>query len=503
MTVSTTLSESPLAASVSGLSKHYPGVTALDGVSLGFPRGKVTAVVGENGAGKSTLMTILAGLQRPDAGSVTIGGSEVKVFAPQSLLGDHAVALVPQEIALCRDRTVAQNVMLGREPGLVPSRRRMAAETAALLGSIDASINPLRRVGSLSIAEQQLVLIARALARECQILILDEPTTSLTAEEVDRLFELLGRLRASGTTIVYVSHRLPEIFALSDIIHVLRDGSVVGTFDTPDVDPATLVRAMVGRALVERADDEARAAGAIVFETKSLSGKGFEDVGLEISAGEIVGLAGLPDAGRTQLLAALFGALPSTGSVELDGAPLRLHTPRDAIRAGIGYVPAERRSEGIFPALDVATNLAMLELGAVTRFGIIRRASITRLAEERLETGGIRGLPRGRITQLSGGNQQKVILSRWLARNPRVLLLDEPTRGIDVGAKSDIHERLRASARQGAAILMSSSDLPELLRACDRIVVMAHGHVVASVDGASATEDGVMALATGLERQAA
>jgi ABC-type sugar transport system ATPase subunit len=478
-------------------------VTALDGVSMGFLRGKVTAVVGENGAGKSTLMTILAGLQRPDAGSVTIGTNEVKVFAPQNLLGEHAVALVPQEIALCRDRTVAQNVMLGREQGLVPSRRRMVAETASLLGSIDAAIDPLRRVGSLSIAEQQLVLIARALARECEILILDEPTTSLTTEEVDRLFVLLRRLRESGTTIVYVSHRLPEIVSISDAIHVLRDGSLVGTFDRGDVDPGILVRTMVGRALVERAEAEDRVTGSLVLQARGLTGKGFEDVALEISAGEIVGLAGLPDAGRTQVLAALFGALAAAGTIELDGSPLRLHTPRDAIRAGIGYVPAERRSEGIFPALDVATNLAMLELGSVSRFGVVRRSAIARLAEERLETGGIRGRARGRITQLSGGNQQKVILSRWLARNPRVLLLDEPTRGIDVGAKSDIHERLRASARQGAAILMSSSDLPELLRACDRIVVMAHGRVVASVDALTATEDSVMALATGVEQRAA
>lgn len=490
--------ESPLAAEVSGLSKRFPGVVALDQVDLAFPKGKVTAVVGENGAGKSTLMTIIAGLQRPDGGTVVIGGDAVEVFSPHALLRNHAVALVPQEIALCRDRSVAENVLLGQERRLIPSRVQMERETAEVLASIDADIDPARRAGSLSFAEQQLVLIARALARRCEILILDEPTTSLTQEEVDHLFALLRRLRNAGTSIIYVSHRLPEIFALADLVHVLRDGRHVASYRTPDVTPDALVRAMVGRQLEARVARATPVDAEPTLETTSVSGRGFTDATFAIRRGEIVGLAGLPDSGRGELLAALFGAVRSTGSIRLAGTELRRRTPRDAIDAGIGYVPAERRSQAIFPDMSIATNMALLDLDQIARLGFVSRSAILRLADARMEENGIRGRARGRITKLSGGNQQKVILSRWLARSPRLLLLDDPTRGVDVGAKADIHTRLRESADRGMSILMASSELPELLRNCDRLIVMARGRIVGEVDPENAGEDDVMALATGL-----
>ena len=493
---------SPPAIVAGGLVKRFPGVTALASVSLEFPAGHVTAVIGENGAGKSTLMTILAGLQRPDEGTVTINGRQVETFTPHTMLVEHGVALVPQEIALCQDRTVAQNVLLGREGGLIPSPRAMATRTRELLERIDPTIDPRRRVGSLGVAEQQIVLIVRALARECRILILDEPTAALTPAEVERLFALLRRLRDEGTTIIYVSHRMPEVFALTDLVHVLRDGSHVVTYRTDEVDAPTLVRSMVGRDLAERPAPTGRKLGEPRLVVDSLGGHGFARLSLAVRAGEVVGLAGLPDSGRSELVAALFGAARSTGSVAVDGVPLRLRSPADAIRAGIGYVPAERRSQGIFPALSVADNLMVLDIDRMSRLGVIRKRAVARTARERLEHYDVRGGVGATIAQLSGGNQQKAILSRWLAQSPKVLLLDEPTRGVDVGAKAEIHERLLAAAADGTAVVISSSDLPELLRTCDRIVVMAQGRVTGELDAATATENDVMALATGVEAAA-
>ena len=488
--------QGPLAVVASGLCKRFAGVTALDDITLGFPAGRVTAVVGENGAGKSTLMTIMAGLQRPDEGTLTIDGRAVTSFTPDSLLREHGVALVPQEIALCRDRSVAENVMLGQEPGLLPSRRRMNADTKALLEQIETSIDPRRHAGMLSVAEQQLVLIVRALARRCRVLILDEPTTSLTPQEVGRLFTLLRRLRADGTTIIYVSHRLPELFDLTDHIHVLRDGHHVATYNTTEVSAQSLVNAMVGRELAEPLVHLDRVPGPDVLTVDGLSGSGFTDVSLRVGAGEIVGVAGLPDSGNGAVVAALFGAVPSTGTVTLAGSCLRLRSPRDAMRAGIGYVPAERRSQGVFPDLSVASNATILDVDTTATFGIVRRGRLRRLAAQRLREYDVRGSIAGSITGLSGGNQQKVILSRWLAREPKLLLLDDPTRGVDVGAKAEIHDRLTGAARDGAAVLLASSDLPELLRVCDRIVVLARGRVAGDVDARESTEEQVMALAT-------
>ena len=487
---------------VQGLCKRFPGVQALDDVSVAFQPGEVTAVMGENGAGKSTLMSILAGLQGPDRGTVTVDGVDVKAFTPSTLLEQHGVALVPQEIALCADRTVSENVLLGREPGVLPSRRAMAKRTRELLEQVGTPIDPARRAGSLPIAEQQLVLVARALARDCRTLILDEPTASLTPGESDRLFELIGRLCARGTSVIYVTHRIPEVFTLSHRVHVLRDGRLAASFVTKDVAPETVVLAMVGRELSERMTTRAPT-DRTVLRVSGLSGPGFDDVELTVRAGEILGIAGLPDSGRTELVSALFGASRSDGSVELDGAPVRLRSPRDAIRAGVGYVPAERRAQGLFPDLNVAANLVVLDLASTGRLGIVSRGRMMRLAEQQVSELDVRASSRERMSKLSGGNQQKVVLGRWLHQRPRLLLLDEPTRGVDVGAKLEIHTRIGELAEAGSAVVLSSSDLPELLRTCDRILVMAHGRVVGTLDGATATEERVMAFATGLEREAA
>ncbi len=491
-----TLLQSPLTLRVSGLCKRFGGVQALNDVSLDFPPGKITAVLGENGAGKSTLMTIMAGLQRPDSGTLTVAGTAVSGYSPSQMLHEHRIALVPQEIALCRDRTVAENVLLGREPGVLPSRRRMNEQTRALLEQIDTPIDPRQDAGLLSVAEQQLVLIARALARDCRVLILDEPTTSLTPNEASRLFALLRRLRDRGTTILYVSHRLPEIIELADLVHVLRDGRHVASFDAAEVTTDRLISAMVGRELAAAVRDDGRTVGSPLLEVANLSAAAFSGVSLTVCAGEIVGVAGLPDSGSNALVAALFGAVPATGDVRLDGVRLRVRSPRDAMRAGIGYVPAERRSQALFPDLSVNDNATVLDVETSSRFGLVNHRRLRRMGKARLAEYDVRGSSGGVVTGLSGGNQQKVILSRWLAREPRLLLLDDPTRGVDVGAKSEIHDRLVDVARSGAAVLMSSSDLPELLRVCDRIVVLSRGQVTGAVDARTATEQEVMALAT-------
>lgn len=489
--------QGPLALSVSGLCKRFGGVAALDDVTLGFPQGQVTAVLGENGAGKSTLMNILAGLLRPDAGAVTVGDQAVSAYSPTRMLHEHRIALVPQEIALCEDRTVAENVLLGQEPGALPSRRRMVDQTRSLLRQLDLPIDPRLPAARLRVAEKQLVLIARALARDCRLIIFDEPTTSLTPYEASRLLDLIRRLRAGGTTIVYVSHRLPEIVDIADWVHVLRDGRHVATMRAADVTVDRLVTAMVGRELSQSRSHGHHEPGPTVLEVASLSTEVLRDVSLSVASGEIVGVAGLPDSGNSQLVAALFGAIPSTGTTRLDGREVRLRSPRDAMRAGVGYVPAERRSQALFPDLSVAQNATVLDVDSTSRFGLVSHRRLRRTGAQRLAEYDVRGTLASTVVSLSGGNQQKVILSRWLARKPRLLLLDDPTRGVDVGAKSEIHDRLLDAARSGgAAVLMASSDLPELLRVCDRIIVLWRGRLMRVLDATTSSETEVMAYAT-------
>ena len=494
------------AVEVEGLVKRYPGVTALGGVAVGLPAGKVTAVVGENGAGKSTLMGILSGLRQPDEGTVRVFGEEVENFDPHTLLTVHRVALVPQELLLCPERNVAENVLLGLEPtkGPVPSRREMRRRAAELLSDLGSDIDPRQVVADLPIADQQEVVVARALARDCRVLILDEPTAVLSPEESERLFALLRRLRASGTTIVYVSHRIPEVFSLADKICVMRDGRLVAEWPTEETTPGEVVRAMIGRDLSAWDHEPATRAG-LLCKVRGFDGPNFRDVSFDLWEGEVLGIAGLPDSGRDELLGAMFGATrPSGGTLELGGRPVRVRSPMDAIQAGVAYVPAERRSQGLLPTMDVADNLAVLRLSRYTRFGFVRWRSLRREAANQAQRFGVRFRDVGQgVGELSGGNQQKVILARWLELDPRLMLLEEPTRGVDVGAKDEIYELLREMSARGAGAIVSSSDLPELLRICDRIAVMREGRLVATLDREDASEEGIMGLATGVEEGAA
>jgi ABC-type sugar transport system ATPase subunit len=498
----------PLAVRIEHLSRRFGPVSALEDVSFDITEGEVTALLGENGAGKSTLLKILAGLQPPSGGSVTVFGEVVTSFDPATMLTEHGIAIVPQELSLLPDRSVAENILAGIEPGnrLFPSRSRMTARAIELLAELNLDLDPSTTVGQLDLATQQLVVVARSIARECRVLILDEPTAMLTPAESDRLFALMDSLKARGVTMVYVSHRMPEVFRLADRIEVLRDGRHVASWRRSDVTPDQAVAAMVGRELGQFASRAAQRAAqtdspdaAPALRVVSLSGRRHRDIDLEVRPGEILGVAGLPDSGRVELLHNIFGGDRGTGgTVELLGAPYEDRNPIESVRRRLGFVPGERRAQGLLTTMSVAENIGVLTVSALTRAGLVRRGAFERGAHGLAERLRVKTATMDQpITNLSGGNQQKAMLARWIAIDPGVLILDEPTRGVDVGAKAEIYEQLFALADRGVAILCSSSDLPELLTITDRIAVLSEGRVVDVVDSASATEESIMAAATG------
>ncbi|MFD5553630.1 sugar ABC transporter ATP-binding protein [Streptomyces sp. NPDC127068] len=494
----------PFAVSVRGLSRSFGPVRALSDVSFDVRPGEITALLGENGAGKSTLLKILAGLQPPSDGTVTVFGERVSTYSPSALLDRYGVAIVPQELSLLPDRSVAENVLSGVEPGnrWFPSRRRMVERTRELLAELDLALDPCAPVRTLDLATQQLVVVARSIARGCRVLILDEPTAMLTPAEAERLFALMDRLKAAGTTMLYVSHRMPEVFRLADRIEVLRDGSHVASWRGTETTPDRAVAAMVGRELGgfdRRAAHRTDPATAPALRVRGLSGRRHRDVSFELRPGEILGVAGLPDSGRVELLHNVFGGERGTGgTVELLGRPYERRDPIASVGRRLAFVPGERRAQGLLSTMSVGENVGVLTAKAFSRFGLIRRGAFDRRAAEQAERLRVKTATLDQpITSLSGGNQQKAVLGRWLAIDPGVLILDEPTRGVDVGAKAEIYEQLFALADRGLALLCSSSDLPELLTLTDRIAVMSEGRLVEVVDAASATEESLMALATG------
>ena len=484
--------------------KRFPGVHALTGVSLTVYPGEVLAIVGENGAGKSTLMKILSGALQPDDGVICIDGQPVRFTDPRDALA-HGIAIIYQELSLIDKLTVAENLLLGQLPGresatwLVdwPTVWRKAS---ALLAQVGLSLDPQVPVARLSVGQKQLVEIARALSRNARVLILDEPTSALSLQETERLFALLRDVRARGVAILYISHRLDEIFALADRITVMRDGQVVATLPARDATREQLIRLMVGRDLqafyADLPDPEPR----VRLEVRGLSRRGvLQDITLSIRAGEIVGLAGLVGAGRTELARCLFGVDPyDTGEMLVDGQPVRIRTPRDAVRLGIGFVPEDRKLQALVLILAVRQNTTLPLIPMLSRFGIFQQRRERVLAQRYVEELRIRTPSVDqRVMNLSGGNQQKVVLARWLAAQSRILILDEPTRGIDVGAKAEVHKLIADLARQGVAILLISSELPEVLAMSHRILVMREGRIVAEFPRSQATEERVLAAATG------
>ncbi|MEU1854331.1 sugar ABC transporter ATP-binding protein [Streptomyces sp. NPDC019990] len=496
---------SPLLA-LRGIGKSFLGVRVLDGVDLRVRPGEVHAVVGENGAGKSTLMKVVSGVHQPDEGTVEFAGAPRTFRSPREAR-QAGIGIVYQELTLLPERTVAENVWLGREPlrrGLV-DRRAMLSHTAELLASIgEGSLPPDTRVGRLGVAQQQVVEIVKALALDARLLIMDEPTAALADHEVDQLYALVRRLQEHGMGVLYVSHRLKEVFDLSTRITVLKDGRAVATLDTADTSADQLVRHMVGRELSSYYPDRARPQelGPVRLAVRGGGNRKLRGIDLRLRAGEVLGVGGLQGSGRSALGRALFGAAPfSTGQVTVDGAPVRLRSPRAAMRAGIAYVSEDRKGEGIVAGQSVLDNALLA--GRAVRPGRVGRGARTARIRELLAAVELHAAGEDQeIRFLSGGNQQKVVLARWLALAPRILLFDEPTRGIDVGAKSAIHDLVRRLARDGAAVLMVSSELPELLGMSDRIVVMRDGRIAGELP-AGATEEDVVALAVGTAREAA
>jgi inositol transport system ATP-binding protein len=495
---------------VTGLSKRYPGVQALDGVSFDLVAGEIHGLLGENGAGKSTLLKILAGAETPDAGRIMVDGQIHRPSRPQDAQAQ-GIATIYQELNLLPNLTVAENVLIGREPGgrAFLSWRRLAARTRELTARIGLEIDPMAIVRDLSVAEQQMVEIARALSQDARLIIMDEPTSALSEAEVARLFGIIRELRAAGLGIIFVTHRLDEVMAICDRATVLRDGRLVGTRPVAEVTVDELIGMMVGRSAAELFTPLApRAVGEVVLEARAISRRGntldphatvLDQVDLEVRKGEILGLAGLMGSGRTELARCIFGADAfQGGEVRIGGRPVTIRSPKDAIRAGIGLVPEDRKQQALFLALAVQSNLSLAALGRMLRLGafVDERAELELVERYRKSLNIRMASPDQLVGNLSGGNQQKVVLARWLALEPRILIVDEPTRGIDVAAKAEVHQLLDRMARSGIAIIAISSELPEVLAIADRIMVMRQGRVVGEVARAAASEEGLMQMMT-------
>ena len=490
-----------------GIEKSFPGVKALKGVDLNVRAGEIHALMGENGAGKSTLMKILAGAYTADKGEVYIEGKRAALGDPAAARRS-GVTLIYQEISLAPNLTVAENIFLGEElsrPGGLVDRTAMKRAAREALNRLGASFDPGITAGRLTIAEQQQVEIARALHRKSRVLIMDEPTAALSDRETERLFGLIRQLREEGLAIVYISHRMAEVYALADRVSVLRDGGYVGTLERSELSAERLIQMMVGRPLGDFYKHERHEAGDTVLEVKNLRdtrGK-VHNVSLSLRAGEIVGLAGLVGAGRTELARLIFGADPlAGGQLYLNGKETRVRSPLEAIRNGIGYVPEDRKQQGLFLEMSASENITMNILGRESATGLLRPRRLLDLTRQAIKDYAIRVAgPWARAVGLSGGNQQKLLVARWVEINPKVLLLDEPTRGVDIGAKSEIYRLVNELAAKGVAVLFISSELPEVIGICGRVLVMREGHLMGELrggDGKQAiTQENIMELATG------
>ncbi|MEH2310728.1 MAG: sugar ABC transporter ATP-binding protein [Nostoc sp.] len=489
-----------------GITKRFHGVSALQNVNLTIYPGEVHALMGENGAGKSTLMKILAGAYIADEGEIRINGQPLKITNPATAR-KAGINLIYQELNVAPNLTVTENMFMGSElrRGQFLDRKAMQQEAEQVLESLGANFTAQTIVGTLSIAEQQQVEIARALKDKSRVLVMDEPTAALSDRESEHLFEVIRKLRRDGIAIIYISHRMEEIYALADRISVLRDGQYIGSLTRSEISPQRLVQMMVGRSMQDFYEHQRQMnPGPVVLSVRNMSDarKKVEPASFELHAGEILGLSGLVGAGRTELSRLIFGAdRKASGEVFLNGKKLEINTPSDAIAAGIGYVPEDRKDQGLFLEMSSRKNIAINTLKQDAKAGIVNWPSVNRLSTEAVENFNIRlANLEIRALDLSGGNQQKLLLARWLAIKPKVLMLDEPTRGVDIGAKSEIYRIMSELAAQGVAILMVSSELSEIVGMSDRVLVMREGQLVGELDGSlgkEITQEKIMHYATG------
>ncbi len=494
-----------LVLQLEGISKQFPGVKALDDVHFDLRRGEVHMLVGENGAGKSTLIKILAGAYRHDAGRIVISGQRADIQNPAQALA-LGVSVIYQEFNLVPFLSVAQNIFLGREPrhpkvpGLI-DHARMNAESQALLDSLGVDIDPCTTVHSLGVAQQQMVEVAKALSVKAQIVVMDEPTSALTTREIEQLFAAIRRLTARGVSVIYISHRLEEVFQIGDRVTVLRDGKWITTMPVRDATMEAIIQAMVGRT-IERMfpRDFAAEKGEIALAVRSLHRHGvLHDINLTVRCGEVVGLAGLVGAGRTELARVIFGAdLYDAGQVTIFGRTVR-GSPAGCVSIGVGFLPEDRKREGLALILPMRENVVMASLRRLFPSGIIQRAKERRVVTDFVKSLDIATPSIHRMTKfLSGGTQQKVVLAKWLCTQSRFLIFDEPTRGIDVGAKAEIHQLMNELVKQGAAILMISSELPEILNMSDRIYVMHEGRIAKELSREEANQEAILRHAMGV-----
>ncbi len=495
----------PLALEMRNITKTYPGVKALEDVSFELRPGEVHAMVGENGAGKSTLMKILAGAQPMDSGEILLQGKPAQIDSPQRAM-DLGIAIIYQEFNLVPYLNAAENIFLGREPraripGFVDFGT-MYRESQAIIDRLGVRLSVRAPVNRLSVAQQQMVEIAKATSQNAKIIVMDEPSATLTEHELQSLFGLIRQLRSEGHSIVYISHRLEEIFEICDRVTILRDGRWIATRPIGELNREEIIRLMVGRELKQMIPKEPAPVGEPGLQVRNLTRKGeLHDISFEVRKGEVVGIAGLVGAGRTELARAIFGADPyDSGSVELFGKAVRIRSPQDAIRLGIGLVTEDRKQQGLILGMAVRENITLANLGAVTAFNFIRSGREREVAKKYVSDLTVKTPTIEQTVQnLSGGNQQKVVLAKWLFTDSKVLIFDEPTRGIDVGAKTEIYQLMNALAARGAAIIMISSELPEILGMSDRILVMHEGRIAGELSRAEATQEKIMHLATGGE----
>ena len=496
---------------MTGVSKSFPGVKALDGVQLRLRPGKVHALMGENGAGKSTLMKCMFGIYKMDQGQILIDGEPVTIHDPMDAL-KKGIAMVHQELQPIPARTVGENIFLGRYPmkkalGFIPmiDHAKMYADTAELLKKVRMNFNPKQKVGELSVSQMQSVEIAKAVSANCRVLILDEPTSSLTANEVEALFRIIEDLKAEGVAIVYISHKMDEILRIGDEVTIMRDGKYIGTWDAQELTTERIITLMVGRELTNLYPKRENVPGEVVFEVKdftSINPRSFRHVSFQLRKGEILGVGGLVGAQRTELMEGLFGIRSHTaGQIFYKGKELKITRPKEAIDQGIAMLTEDRRGSGIMGVLSVADNISVSSLNKYLDSGfLINNKKVENLVQDNVRKMNIKTpSSKTQIKSLSGGNQQKVLIGRWLANDPDVLILDEPTRGIDVGAKYEIYCIIADLAKAGKSIIMISSEMSELIGMSDRIMVMCDGRLTGFVDGKDANQENIMAYATQFE----
>ena len=495
---------------MTSIGKRFPGVRALDEVDLEVLPGEIHALLGENGAGKSTLINILSGAQQPDSGTIEFDGQRLIMASPHDAQR-RGIVTIYQEFTLAPNMTIAENVFIGREPGpgVFVDWRKMAKETRAITARLGIQLLPMSIVRDLSVAEQQMVEIARALSMKSRLIVMDEPTSALSSSEVEKLFRIIRNLKAQGLSIIFVTHRLEEVMQICDRYTVLRDGRLVGSGSISETSVDGIIRLMVGRQVTALFAHRKRvAAGDVVLRVEGLTRRGkaldrnatvLSDVSFEVRKGEILGIAGLVGAGRTETARAVFGAdLFDSGRVIIEGREVHIRSPRDAIRHGIGLVPEDRKRQALFLSLAVRANLSMAAHERIKRWGVfIDEAAERAMVEEYRRKLKIQmASPEQLIASLSGGNQQKVTLARWLALRPKVLIVDEPTRGIDIGAKVEVHHLLFEMARSGIAVMAISSELPEVLAISDRIVTMREGRITGEIKSEDANEEILMSMMT-------